>query len=230
MLIPRDVWELAATVPLPKILKTSSPSTPTNLATSGDPVKPTLSTSGDPLKPAGPVPSSLLQQSSALLLKSSAQAAPSSPTTVEDWIAEAPWVEVRAQSLDSCMGGQQIIALTNYFRPFSIHLGYKRQGLVGNSFKIFMDLLILCDLLSGMITSVLCIQTLRDRNSHFVKPDEELVCSSILQKNIFQWISLPSYIHIFQIWIYLFECQLTRESTQMYESFNLNQARSVVSF
>ena len=160
MLIPRDVWELAATVPLPKILKTSSPSTPKNLATSGDPVKPTLSTSGDPLKPtlstsgellkpAEPVPSSLLQQSSALLLKSSAQAAPSSPTTVEDWIAEAPWVEVRAQSLDSCMGGQQIIALTNYFRPFSIHLGYKRQGLVGNSFKIFMDLLILCDLLSG---------------------------------------------------------------------------------
>ena len=149
MLIPRDVWELAATVPLPKILKTSSPSTPKKLATSGDPVKPTLSTSGEPLKPAGPVPSSLLQQSSALLLKSSAEAAPSSQTTVEDWIAEAPWVEVRAQSLDSCMGGQQIIALTNYFRPFSIHLGYKRQGLVGNSFKIFMDLLILCDLLSG---------------------------------------------------------------------------------
>lgn len=56
-------------------------------------MKPTLPTSGDPLKPAEPVPSSLLQQSSAILLKSSAEAAPSSQTTVEDWIAEAPWVE-----------------------------------------------------------------------------------------------------------------------------------------
>ena len=101
MLIPRDVWELAATVPLPKILKTSSPSTPTTLSTSGEPLKPTLPTSGDPLKPAEPVSSSLLQQSSAILLKSSTEAAPSSQTTVEDWIAEAPWVDVSTQSLRS---------------------------------------------------------------------------------------------------------------------------------
>ena len=82
MLIPRDVWELAATVPLPKILKTCSPSTPK-----------TLPTSGEPFKPTEPVPSSLLQQSCAILHKSSAEAAPSQ-TTVEDWITEAPWVEV----------------------------------------------------------------------------------------------------------------------------------------
>ena len=89
MLIPRDVWELAATVPLPRILKTSSPSTPTALATPGE-----------PLKPPEPVPSSLLQQSSAILLKSSAEEA-HSQTTVEDWIAEAPWVEVQTPILAS---------------------------------------------------------------------------------------------------------------------------------
>ena len=87
MLIPRDVWELAATVPLPKILKTSSPSTPKTLP-------------GEALKPAEPVSSSLLQQSSAILHKSSAEAAPSQ-TTVEDWIAEAPWVEVCTPILSS---------------------------------------------------------------------------------------------------------------------------------
>ena len=91
MLIPRDVWELSATVPLPNILKTPSPSTP--------------KTSVEPLKPAGPVPSSLLQQSSAILHKSQAEAAPPSQTTVEDWIAEAPWVEVRTH----IRGNQQFI-------------------------------------------------------------------------------------------------------------------------
>ena len=113
MLIPRDVWELAATVPLPKILKTSSPSTPK-----------TLPTSGEALKPAEPMPSSLLQQSSAILHKSSAEPAPSQ-TTIEDWIAEAPWVEV----------GTPLFIIDNnswrFFRPFSIHLGYKKQELVG---------------------------------------------------------------------------------------------------
>ena len=90
MLIPRDVWELAATVPLPKILKTSSsPSTPKALATSGEPIKPTE-----------PVPSSLLHQSSAILLKSSAEEA-HSQTTVEDWIGEAPWVKVQRPILAS---------------------------------------------------------------------------------------------------------------------------------
>ena len=110
MLIPRDIWELAASVPLPKILNTSSPSSTETLPTSGgDPLKPSLSTSGDPLKPTEPVASSLLQQSSAILHKSSA-GPPSSQTTVEDWISEAPWVEVITQILGPYIWEQHIEA------------------------------------------------------------------------------------------------------------------------
>ena len=60
MLIPRDVWELVATVPLPKILKNCSPSTTRPPATSEAPLK-------------SSEPSSLLQQSSGILQKSSSE-------------------------------------------------------------------------------------------------------------------------------------------------------------
>ena len=91
MLIPRDVWELAATVPLPKI--SNDPSSPPSKTSGPTSPSKTLATSGDPLKSTEP--SSLLQQSSALLHKTSppGQLA-SSETTVEDWIAAAPWVQV----------------------------------------------------------------------------------------------------------------------------------------
>ena len=60
MLIPRDVWELVATVPLPKILKNCSPSTTRPPATSEAPLK-------------SSEPSSLLQQYSGILQKSSSE-------------------------------------------------------------------------------------------------------------------------------------------------------------
>ena len=98
MLIPRDVWELAATVPLPKISKTASsptskiPSPTPRISSPTSPTK-TLANSGDPLKSTEP--SSLLQQSSALLHKTLPPGQPvSEETTVEDWIAAAPWVQV----------------------------------------------------------------------------------------------------------------------------------------
>ena len=135
MLIPRDVWELAATVPLPKIsTTTSAPTSKTSSPTSriSSPTSPskTLANSGDPLKCTEP--SSLLQQSSALLHKTLPPGQPvSEDTTVEDWIAAAPWVQVSFDSVELLMPNfwtmkQQV----QFFRPSLIHPGCRRQEVV----------------------------------------------------------------------------------------------------
>ena len=137
MLIPRDVWELAATVPLPKISKTTSgPTSKTSSPT------PRISSPTSPSKTLATVstePSSLLQQSSALLHKTLPPGQPvSEETTVEDWIAAAPWVQVCFEFCDLSRPNQVWFesfgqwSIKFFFRPSLIHPGCRRQEVVGD--------------------------------------------------------------------------------------------------
>ena len=137
MLIPRDVWELAATVPLPKISKTTSAptsktSSPTPRISSPTSPSKTLATSGDPLKSTEPC--SLLQQSSALLHKTLPPGPPvSEDTTVEDWIAAAPWGQASFDSVELSMPNFWTMKhQVQFFRPSLIHPGCRRQEVVGD--------------------------------------------------------------------------------------------------
>ena len=148
MLIPRDVWELAATVPLPKISKTTSApnsktSSPTPRISSPTSPSKTLAASGDPLKSTEPT--SLLQQSSALLHKTPPPGQPvSEDTTVEDWIAAAPWVQVSFEPVELLMPNfwtmkQQVQS----FRPSLIHPGCRRQEVV-EDFQFYFKMIGFC--------------------------------------------------------------------------------------